>query len=173
MAFASCNSASEKKTSKTEQQSANSKQFFEYDAIDYYFTDYDEIENRSVYENRSRSEIDSLKYGVIFDNIPNNIEDLYFMDKLERIGFRKGFVDRSTFSSIDSLFKEKDVRESIALSCVHQYRDILLFKKQNKVVGTAKICFSCMANQIRGTNANTENFGQDGDYKKLERILKK
>ena len=40
-------------------------------------------------------------------------------------------------------------------------------------MGTAKICFSCNANQIKGTNANTENFGQEGDFEKLEKILRK
>ena len=29
-----------------------------------------------------------------------------------------------------------------------------------------------MSKQIKGTTANTENFGQDGDYEKLEKILR-
>jgi len=35
----------------------------------------------------------------------------------------------------------------------------------------AKICFDCHQKHIVGTNANTEHFGQDGDYPKLLQIL--
>ena len=67
---------------------------------------------------------------------------------------------------------EKSTLENIATACIHVYRDILIFKKEGKVIGTAKICFDCMSKQIKGTTANTENFGQDGDYEKLEKILR-
>ena len=81
-------------------------------------------------------------------------------------------IDKSKFESIDKIFIEKSTLENIATACIHVYRDILIFKKEGKVIGTAKICFDCMSKQIKGTTANTENFGQDGDYEKLEKILR-
>ena len=149
------------------------KKFFEYDEIEHYSSNADQEKLMTLTQNRSKSEIDSFTVGVILDNIPKDITDVYFIDKLEPIGFRKSLVNKSKFSSIDNLFREKTVKEPTWLSCIHLYRDILIFKKQNKVVGTAKICFSCLAHQIKGTNANTDNFGQEGDYGRLEKILQK
>jgi hypothetical protein len=60
----------------------------------------------------------------------------------------------------------------IASACIYVYNDILIFKKEGEVIGTAKICFGCGAHQIRGTQVGTLAFGQDGDYKTLEKILK-
>jgi hypothetical protein len=109
--------------------------------------------------------------GVILDDIPQNINDLSFISKLTAIGYKKYRIPKSKFTVIDEFFREKPVGESIATSCEYVYRDILIFKKKGKVVGTAKICFSCMAHEIHGAKANTDNFGQDGDYQKLAKVL--
>lgn len=147
------------------------KKFFEYDAIDYYKTDFEESKIGELYDNKSKSEIDSLKMGIILGHIPNSISDLTFIEKLEKVGYKKMIVDNSKFESIDKIFIEKTTLENIEAACIYVYRDILIFKKEGKVVGTAKICFNCLAAQIKGTTANTENFGQDGDYGKLAKIL--
>ena len=92
---------------------------------------------------------------------------------MEKINFQKSEIDKSKFGEINKIFVEKTVNQIADYACIAVYRDILIFKKQNKTVGIAKICFECFKKQIIGTNANTENFGQDGDYEKLEKILKK
>ena len=151
-----------------------SKKFFEYDEIDYYLSDsYMGSESQKLLNNWPTSEIDTLKYGVFLGGIPKNISDLSFIGKLSEIGFRKDTIDKKKFTEIDKFFVEKEVKEHLATSCIYIYRDILVFKKNSKVTGVAKICFSCMAHEIIGTNANTDNFGQDGDYEKLENLLKK
>lgn len=149
------------------------KKFFDYDEIDYYFNDYDAAKLSDLYDNQSRSELDCLKTEIVIGDIPKDITDLSFIDHLEKIGYKKSRVEQSKFSDIDKIFFEKTAKESLVTACVHVYRDILIFRKNNKVVGTAKICFDCMAHQITGTKANTEDFGQDGDYGKLEMILKR
>ena len=149
------------------------KKFFDYDEIVYYFNNYDESKIQELSDNQSKSDIDSIKMGVILGNIPKNISDLSFIDKLEKIGFVKNSVDKSKFADIDKIFIEKSVNENVATACIYIYRDILVFKREGKIVGTAKMCFGCMANQINGTTANTENFGQDGDYDRIEKILRK
>lgn len=148
------------------------KKFFVYDAIDYYKTDFDESEIGELYDNKSKSEIDSFKMEIILGNIPNSITDLTFIQKLEEVGYKKTTVDTSKFEGFDKIFIEKRTVENIYAACIHVYRDILIFKKEGQVVGTAKICFDCLANQITGTTANTKNFGQDGDYGKLARLLR-
>ena len=51
------------------------------------------------------------------------------------------------------------------------YRDILVFKKENKTVGVAKVCFGCSQSIITGTKLNTQEFGQSGDYGRLKKLL--
>lgn len=149
------------------------KFFFDYDEIAHYFCDYDESKIEDLYDNQSKSELDSLKMGIILGDIPKTITDLNFINSLSKIGYKSIKVDKSKYTDINQIFREKEVQENIATACINIYRDILIFKKQNKIVGTAKICFGCMANEIKGTAANTENFGQDGDYEKLKNILLK
>jgi hypothetical protein len=110
--------------------------------------------------------------GIILGDIPKSISDLTFIDKLFAVGFKKKSLDKSKFDSIDKIFVEKTTAENLATSCMYVYRDILIFKKESKIVGTAKVCFGCMAHQITGTTANTENFGQEGDYERLEKLLR-
>lgn len=149
------------------------KKFFDYDEIDYYFNNFDEDKIDELYDNQSKSEIDSFKMGIILGDIPKDISDLSFIEKLEKIGYQKKMVDKSKFSEIDKIFVEKTVTEMIKSPCIYVYRDILIFKKNSNVIGTAKICFGCLAHQINGTTANTNYFGQNGDYNKLSKLLKK
>ena len=174
--FSACYSTSENKSKLINNTKAleksTEKKFFEYDSIDYYSNPIDESKVDELYDNQSKSEIDSFKMGIILGYIPNNIKDLTFIDKLEKVGYKKTRIDKSKFDSIDKIFIERVTKENLATSCIYVYRDILIFKKDEKVIGTAKICFDCMANQIKGTMAETENFGQDGDYAKLEKLLR-
>lgn len=59
------------------------KQFFNYDEIDYYSISLDEKKINELYENQSKSVLDSLKMGVILGEIPTTISDLAFIDQLD------------------------------------------------------------------------------------------
>jgi len=176
LTFWCCNSTTEKKSEPVDSSKSTKqvigKKFFMYDAIDYYTNDFDESKIGDLYDNQSKSEIGSFKMGIILGDIPKSISDLDFIDKLAKVGYKKTLIDKSKFDSIDNIFVEKTTTENLATACIYVYRDILIFKKDHKVVGTAKVCFGCMANQINGTTANTENFGQEGDYERLEKILR-
>ncbi|MCE3279370.1 MAG: hypothetical protein K0S44_1561 [Bacteroidetes bacterium] len=149
------------------------KKFFEYDQIQHYLNNIEEKNLGELNDNQSRSELDSIKRGVVLGNIPKDMSDLSFIDQLEKIGYSKREVHKSKFEAIDKIFAEKSVDEMVWADCKHVYRDVLLFRKNSKIIGVAKICFSCRSNIIIGTTANTENFGQNGDYEKLEKTLKK
>ncbi len=148
------------------------KPFFLFDAIDYYVSDYDEAKIGELYDNQSRSKTDSFKMGILIGDIPDSSTDGAFIAMLEQVGYRKEVMASAKFKEIDGIFMEKQTSENLATACIPVYRDILVFKKEGKVTGVAKICFSCGAYQIKGTTAHTANFGQDGDYGKLERILR-
>ena len=175
--FFGCNSGANQKaesadTTKIKPQ-VKKKTYFDYDAIDYYGIHIPPPAVDELYDKQSNSALDSLKMGVILRDIPKGIDDLGFLDHLEHIGFTKRAIDKAEFGAIDNIFSEKKPVDVFISKCIYVYRDILIFKKDNKVVGTAKICFECMDHQINGATGNTESFGQDGDYEKLKKILKK
>lgn len=167
--FLGCNSADD---ADNQDNFSIGKKFFVYDSIDHYYNNYDGRKLNELYDSHSKSALDSLKAGIIMGGIPNDISDLYFIDRLDSIGFAKRVIDKSKFPGIDKIFTEKEVSEMLATSCVPVFRDILVFKKDNNIVGIAKICIGCMKNEIFGAKVNTDYFGQNGDYEKLEKILR-
>ena len=146
--------------------------FFDYDQIEFYSYPLVDTALSNIYENKSKSDNDSIKEGVVAGHIPKDISDQIFIDKLEKFGYKKKLIDSSKFKQIDSIFIEKTAVDHSANACLYVFRDILIFKKKSNVVGIAKICFGCGGNEISGTNANTTNFGQGGDYDTLEKILR-
>lgn len=148
------------------------KEYFDFDKIDHYSIIVSDLEIMEINRDTLRSKLDSLKSEIVGYNTPINMSDLSFINKLEEMGFQKTAVDTSKFATIKNIFKEKEFTSGEYTSCEPYYRDILIFKKQNKVIGTAKLCFDCMKSQIHGSKANTKNFGDSGEFKKLEGILK-
>jgi hypothetical protein len=149
------------------------KKFFEYDEIEYYTNVIDEENIDKLYDNQSKSVLDSLKMGVILGEIPTSISDLAFIDQLVKIGYQKFSIDKSKFREVDAIFVEKVDADMEVSACETIFRDILIFKKKNKAVGVVKICFSCGVYQIKGAKANTDSFGQNDDYEKLAKLLGK
>lgn len=147
------------------------EKYFNYDEILHYKNDFNEEKIGELYDNQKKSEKDSFRFGVILADIPKEIKGLDFLKKLESIGYEKTNVDSKKFKQIDEIFTEKKHDEVMESACVYVYRDILIFKRKSKVVGIAKICFGCADSIILGTKSNTEEFGQSGDYWKLEKLL--
>lgn len=155
--FLSCNSKGEK--------------YFEYDEIEYYKSEIEEDQIGVLYDNQKKSKIDSLKMGVILGEIPKSISNTGFIQNLKYFGYTKSKIDSTKFNKIDEIFTKKRHSELYANACIYIYRDILIFKKNSKIIGVAKICFGCDAKVIVGTKVNTEEFGMSGDYEKLRKIL--
>lgn len=148
------------------------KKYFEFDQIDHYFNNFDVTKFSDVANNLKTKE-DTLRNTILLGNIPKNISDTSFIKNLDGSEYKKRTLDESLYSRIDEIFIEKQITgEEVSYACIHFYRDVLVFKKRNKIIGIAKICFRCQANQIVGTVANTYNFGSNGDYEKLEKILR-
>lgn len=146
--------------------------FFDFDEIEYYKIDISEDKAMDLFEDKTRSKLENLKFEIIIGETPNNIKEVSFINDLEKIGFEKSKINPTKYGEIKNIFTEKIVSESYAAACIAVYRDFVVFKKNKKIVGVAKICFDCHLFRIVGTNANTENFGQDGDFEKLYSILR-
>lgn len=162
-----------KHTAPMSAQDAKPKPFFAYDAIDYYFSNISDsaVLEMSIVHEPIDPPVDSLQRDVVTGDVPRDVFDLKFLDSMASIGYRKKTVNPRLFPAIDSLFTVQPVDNLISTKCIYVYRDILIFKQKGKVVGTAKICFTCMAHEIRGVYGDTRSFGQNGGYQKLEELL--
>lgn len=81
---------------------------------------------------------------------------------LTRIGYEKHIVESRYFPTIKTLIHpEVDEYLSEETTCTHVYRDILVFKHQNKTVALIKWCFSCgdiVITRITGKNIDLEPY---------------
>jgi hypothetical protein len=172
-----CKSTSEKNgnlsDSVVSKEKPINKYFFDYDAIDYYKTDISISEILEMFNKEQSTELDEIKHGILVGHFPESLNDDTFFKVLGLLDYKKSKVDRSKFESINDIFREKLVESRIDTSCMPLYADILIFSKNQKVVGIAKLCFGCHHFVIIGTSAFTENFGQDGDFDRLDKILSK
>lgn len=175
----SCNFSKEQadKSSKEFLDNINTKSgkpFFDFDAVDYYLNNIDENIATNLSNLQNNSKFDKFKYDLIVGETSKNIKnDDEFISNLIKTGFKKTEIESKDFQSIAQLFSESPERDGLYFACIPIFRDILVFKKNEKIIGVAKICFGCNQNQIIGAKANTDNFGQGKDYEILSLILNK
>jgi hypothetical protein len=147
------------------------KPYFDFDEIEHYQIDITEEEAMKLYE--SKKGFDQKLNDAVNQDIPNTMSRLELLDDLEKNGYKKNVILKNNFDKVNSIFCERKHKESYATACIAIYRDILVFKKSNKTIGVAKICFGCEQNWIIGTSKNTMEFGMSGDYGKLYDLLNK
>jgi hypothetical protein len=90
---------------------------------------------------------------------------------LHVLGYVQTDLPGELFSRLNEIFCFRKHQTISIGRCMPVFRDILLFNKDNRIVGTARICFECGEHVITGTPIHTETFGQSGDYRKLYELL--
>lgn len=163
---------STKQSDKTEKEQPAFKEeyFFDFDELDHYHIS---IEDTEIPMHDSLSNSEKLFSSVIFGNGPS---DMSFIDSLQALGFTYKHVDSTQIAEIKEIFKTRPIpekEEMIANACEPVYRDILIFKKNHKPIGFAKLCFECEDYYIHGSSVNTEPFAQLMDYYSLAVLLGK
>ena len=149
----------------------NCKPYFEFDELEHYFIEISDDYQLKLMERDSLSEKELRLNDVLIQRKPEQLSDFHVVSDLEAIGFTKKNVGASKFETINEIFCERKHIESVSAACIPIYRDVLIFKRKNKIVGIAKICFGCMHHVIAGANGNTIEFGQSGDYDRLYKLL--
>lgn len=137
-----------------------------FDIIDYYrikksYADVDE---------RNFSEKDEMK-EVIFGNIPFKNTDTLFVNKLDDKYFQKVKMDSFDYYKIAEIYECGSAKFDVA--CKQTYRDILIFKKNNKNVGISNICFSCGWETTFFNEHFYSNLISLYDFNELENTLKR
>ena len=152
--------------SEVEEPRRPGKAFFDFDKVEHFSNDISEYdaENLSMKDNPSRKEL-------ILSQLLTE-DDMEYTDELEKYNFKKNVINSSKLDSINKIFSENPCETSYVAACIPVYRDIFIFKKNDKIVGKAKVCFGCRLYSIEGTKLNTENFGQCGDFERLGKLIK-
>ncbi|MCZ8198041.1 MAG: hypothetical protein O9267_10575 [Flavobacterium sp.] len=66
-----------------------------------------------------------------------------FEKELISYGYIKNLVPKEKIKKIDEFITNDIYYESHLTACVPSYRDILILKKNNKIVSVLKLCFEC------------------------------
>lgn len=147
--------------------------FFDFDKIEYYFNDISEVDFGEILMNHDSNNYDDfLKFKIVADYYPEKLSDSIFIPSLTKFGYEKKVLHKKFNQSINGIFSEIKCDEGLVMGCMPNYRDILVFYKENKVIGIAKICFGCRQSYIIGTNKNTQDFGQCGGFEDLQLMLR-
>ncbi|HAS39864.1 MAG TPA: hypothetical protein DCS93_05265 [Microscillaceae bacterium] len=109
---------------------------------------------------------------VLMANQPKSLRKADFIKALEGFGFVKQQVPSKKFAGINELLFSEKSEGRRTTSCEPFYRDILVFRRDARLVGIAKICFECNKSYMVGIEHQTRNFGKKNDYEDLEKILK-
>lgn len=141
------------------------------------FYEYDEIEWYNYKRNLDSITPDLKENKFLVDVFQGQMfRELKDTDKLTLLtddDFNKSIVSSSKYEELNKLFcyKENLSVEGFATACITFYNDILVFKKENKIVGIAKICFKCEQSTFTESKTNTTAFGAFEEIPKLHKIL--
>ena len=149
------------------------KKYFEFDKIEHYHTN---LSIDSIVKSRSfpKTKKDFALLQIVDGNVPVNLNDTLFISNMKILQFEKQEINRKLHSKISNIFTERKSQSLVALdaaSCITNFRDILIFRKSNKIIGVVKLCFTCDQYSIIGSKTNTTSFGERDEFKNLKEIL--
>ena len=157
-------------------KSKEEKMFFDFDSVEYYSLNNSKEEEMD--ENHSKGIDNSIEDKIFYDDYPEKVNDVIFYKIINSDGFSKfvlsqkgvEYLRNDVFIEKTSLKMFKNVK-----ACAPEYRDILVFKKNNEVLGIVKICLSCGQFYLISSKKEiqVDNFGTEEDYKLLGKLFEK
>lgn len=145
--------------------------FFLYDQIEYYHTPIAKDSLLAIKMKQEKSRKEEAFLQIVTGNIPVSMKDTLFIKNMEILNFKKEILDPKIHSKISHLFSFRETGQPIASKSNAEYLDVLIFRKNNKIVGMAKVSFEGLKHQMIGERYNDSKFGQSGEYKELDNIL--
>ncbi len=161
-----CNQKTDKRP-----ETADCKPYFPFDKVEYYSIDFHESKLWELEEKENKTNTEIRLLNVLLKDKPDQIPDTVEFNNLETLGFKKKEIEKDKFQRLEKIFCERKHEEALYTSCIAVYRDILIFKRQNKTIGFARLCFECGDSIIAGTDKDWSEFGQSGDFQRLGAIL--
>ncbi len=148
------------------------KPFFAFSSVTHHYLPITEAQVFELEEKVNKSYKDERLIDLLIQHTPDTISDSTALNEIDQLGFVEKTLSPYKYGQIAEIFCAKEYDELLTNSCIPIYRDILIFKQQNKIIGIAKICFECNDHLIVGAMHNTDAFGQSGDYSRLLRLLR-
>lgn len=136
----------------------------EFDSVRHYV-----ITDKDVPVQTLTHDISDLENAIIYDEYPYDL-DSKFHKELASVGFEKSEIEKDKFSKLKEILKYEFNVKIGTSRCETTYRDVLVFQKNNEIVGVVKICFDCHQYCSIGENLPDFNFDK---YNELEILLKK
>lgn len=169
----SCNNSKKSDVNKEKVAKKELRPFFDADKIDHYYLNSDEREfEHAAGENPEEIEKKKEFSGFFYGNYPNTIPKKDFERLLLKYKYKKSNLSTKQEKGIENVFSEKDSLQDTFAACIAEYRDIFIFKKKEKTVGIAKICFKCGRVQITGSKLDVDGFGLWSELDKLKKIVR-
>lgn len=145
------------------------KLFYDYEVIEHYHNPNPDI---TIFASKFEHDFYKRKRAVVYFNTPINLSDTAFIEELRSFGFRRSYVHPRHFKTLNQVFVERNIESNTITRCNNIFRDVLIFRKDNAIVGIAKLCFGCGGSYFVGTDANTSQFGKSKEYEILLQILR-
>ena len=140
--------------------------FSNFDTIEYYqLAVEDTIVERVLIENK-----DSVLVKTINGTLPKNLKDEIFFSEVNSDRFIKRVFASDDLNNFINLFNYNVFLNFNTTACEPIYRDFLILKENNKIVGIINICLDCQMHNIKTKN---NNFGGGIEGSELETLLKK
>ena len=148
--------------------------FFDFDSVEYYSLNKNKEE--SVVDNNKKGIKDSIFNDIFYGDYPNELNNSVFYKKINSDDFSKFELSNKDAEYLRNyIFIDKFSLKMFEANraCAPEYRDILVFKKKNKISGIAKICLGCGQFYIISSKKEiqTEDFGTQKEYKSLKKLF--
>jgi len=171
--ISSCNNSNKVEVASKKAVKKELKPFFDSDKIDHYYLDFSKREfEHSSNDNTAQKEKKKEFSGFFYGHYPDSIPKKDFEKLLLKYEYKKSNLSIKQEKKIENVFSEKDSLQNTFAACIAEYRDIFIFKKKEKTVGIAKICFKCGRYQIIGSKLDTNGFGLWSELDKLKKIVR-
>jgi hypothetical protein len=147
------------------------KFFLDFDEVDHYSMDKQYFDN---FHNRLLQKEDVGYEETIYSDFPKVLNDSVFLTLINSNKFRKKIISEANIEKLkNTIFVKNTSFFREAYACAPIYRDILILKNKNKIVGIAKICMECKKYYFVGNQKNieTEDFGQNGEFDEIKEIF--
>ena len=141
--------------------------FFEdFDQVNYYH-----LKDVSLIDHNKPSDSTAIK--IIYDEFPEETRSEEFFSCLDEKRFVKYNLKGKDVLTLKKVFTEKFGISFTKNACAPIFRDILVFKKNNKTIGIAKICLECEKFYLVGNKvtSNIDSFGENNEFSDLETIF--
>lgn len=164
--FLNCKN-SENKIVNTAEIKFNNLNFFDFDNVEHYsknIKDDDILHEMQRLDGIDKHSEEYNYLNLIAYNYPKDVNDKEFISNLVKYKFSKIQIDNNIHKDINKLFSTSKCEGGYPSACAPVYRNILVFYKQDKIIGIAKICFECGQSYILGSSNDVRDFGSCGEY---------